>query len=310
MAEQTELLTGTPDPATAAPDSGYGDVFKPSGDQEAPKVLPSETQKTPSKEVLPSAPDPEIVLEIGGKEITGKQSELLHILEDFNRIKEKEKSLNRDYTQKTQVLAEQRKSIEAAFGRMPEPQEIQSLGKLWQAYFSNERARQVIDAVLTDSVDSILQGTSNQGTQNPQDTYTKGLEQKIHALESKLDQFTNSIEAREESKVKGESERIWSGWVETQKGKGIEITEDIDTAMAPFIDALSQRYPDWDDSKVLDEAYRHATIDQADSKAAAKILSDADKAKGAKPPRITPKFPERPDSELSYAELAKKYAKQ
>ena len=306
--EDTEQVAGVTEGATAPEDSSYEDVL--SGEGTTPKDGPSgEPDKATTdseaegekQDEKPAQEDPDIQLEIGGKFYSGKQSEILELLENHQKLVEKEKSLNRDYTQKTQALAETRKSFEQAFGRMPEPQEIQNLGKLWQAYYENPKAAQMIESILKGNLEALSEAT-NQNKQTP-DAYTQSLETKIASLENKLTQFTSSIEQREQAQIEAESKKTWDGWVSKMAGQKVQITEEIDEAMTPFIEALSKKHPDWDDNKVLDEAYRYATIDKQHVKIASKILIDADQAKKNQPPKITPKSTQKSESEKSYAEL-------
>ena len=308
MPEDTEQVVETTEASTEAESQGYADVLNDEGtpSPESPSgVKPEEvSSKEQPKEEAPSEEDPEITVEIGGKTFTGKQSEILANLENVTKLAEKEKNLLKDYTQKTQAIAAQRKSFEEAFGEIPSPENLKSLGKLYQAYFSDPKAAEIIDAVLAGDVDSLLQGGAQEtatGTKNPE---TTALKQQIAALEGKLSEFQESIQSQAEKQARGESKKTWDSWVSKRQGaeQGFQITEDIDQAMSPFITALSKQHPDWDDHKILDAAYRHATIDQQPAKIASKILVSADKAKN-NPPKITPKGAQKPESEKGYAEL-------
>ena len=110
------------------------------------------------------------------------------------------------------------------------------------------------------------------------------------------------MEERDKSKSNLEAQRTWKTWSE-----GKEITEDVESTMNPFIGALDQIHPEWDDNKILDEAYRMAKFklnpDGNAKEIASKVLTEADEARKANPPKITPKSTVKPDSEKSYSEL-------
>lgn len=296
LPEDTEQVVETTEASTEAESQGYADVLNDEGTPS--KESPSgEVQEEVTEEAPALDPDA-IELELEGKKYNGKASDVL------NQIVEKHKNLLKDYTQKTQAYAAQGKSLEEAFGEIPSKENIQVLGELYKAYWSDPKAAQVIDAVLAGNVDQILQGGTQEpakGTQNPE---TLALKQQVTALERQLSQFQTSIQSQAEMQARNESKKTWDSWLEKRQGadKGFQMTEDIDKSMSPFITALSKQNPDWDDHKILDTAYRHATIDQQPAKIASNILKDAKDAKN-NPPKITPKGTQKPESEKSYAEL-------
>lgn len=297
MNEDAENATGTTEEATAPEDSGYSSVLEGKGTepQDSPTGTPEEGEIQPEKPETEN--DPEITVEIGGKTFSGKQSEILDRLENWSKVAEKEKSLNRDYTQKTQALGEVRKSFESSFGRMPEKQEIAAMGKLYQAYFADEKSAQVIDAILSGSLDQVLGGVQPKPqSSSPQTPEVRALKQEMSSLRAEL-------QRDKELSQKAQSEKTWNSWVEKMVGQKVQISEDIEKGMVPFISAFSQSHSEWDDNKILDEAYRYATIDKLPLKIASNVLVDADKAKKTNPPKITPRATQKSDSEKSYADI-------
>lgn len=310
LTEDIETVSGTPETATAVEDSSYGKILE--GEAEAP-IKPdagakTEEQTTPEVGEQPAA-DGEVEIEVGGKVFTVKQSELLEHLENRSKIaerektlSEKEKSLNRDYTQKSQQVAEFRKSVEGAFGRFPEAPELQALGKLWKSYFQNPQAKQVIDQILTGRTVSQAPGAGaqEQGQENP---YISQLEQKISELEERLGTFTQTFEDRDNAERQGNAQKTWQSWTAKKAEAGIKITEDVDAKMAPFITALKQAHPDWEANQILDIAYKHATIDDIEKTVQGNVLKSVDEAKKQTIPRIKPKSAARADSEKTYADI-------
>lgn len=314
VTEDIETVQGKPEAGTSAEDSTYDKIL--AGEAEAP-LKPEASAKTEDKTTLDqdvkpadTTQDPEIELELGGKVFTMKQSEAVQLLENASKfadrektLSEKEKSLNRDYTQKSQQIAEFRKSVETNFGRMPEQAEMQALGKLWKSYFQNPQAKQAIDQILSGRPMSQNQAADAQNQGKEADPYVRQLEQKIFEMEEKLGTFSQSIEERAESEAMGKAEQTWNSWVDLKSKSGTKITDEIDTAMAPFITALKAKHPDWDSNKILDTAYRHATIDDIEKTVQGNILKSADEAKKGTLPRIKPRTPAKSDKEKTYAEI-------
>lgn len=312
MPEETEPATGTTEAATAVEDSSYGQIAL-EGQAEAPikpeAGVKAEEETTPEVSEQPQTSE-EVILEIGGKEYSIKQADLLDYLANQSKfadreknLTEKEKSLNRDYTQKSQQLAEVRKSFEGAFGRMPQTDEIQALGKVWQAYFKNPQAKQAVDAIINGRFDQISKGASTQEPGKEPDPYVSQLEAKISELENRLGEFTESFTEREEAQRMGEAQKTWQSWADEKSKAGIKITDEIDQAMAPFITALKAKHPDWDSNKILDTAYKHATIDDIEKATATKVLKSADQAKNSTIQRIKPKAPASSDKEKTYKDI-------
>lgn len=310
--EDIEEAVGTTEAATATEDSGYSEILE--GQAEAP-IKPEASEEsaektTPEVDKAP-AEDPEVILEIGGKEFTMKQSEAVQVLENHAKIAErekalteKEKSLNRDYTQKSQQVAEFKKSFESAFGRVPERNEIQALGKVWKSYFSNPQAKQAIDAIISGNFSAISKGAGTQSGDKEGDTYTSQLEQKIFELEEKLNGFTSTLEERENQKLEGEAKQITSSWKAEKAKAGVKITDEfIKSEMEPFFEALRFKNPDWTGHQILDRAHQLATIGDIEKTAASKVLKSADEAKKGTIPRIKPKSSAKGDSEKTYGEI-------
>ena len=117
-----------------------------------------------------------------------------------------------------------------------------------------------------------------------------------------LEGFINESKNREIQKIQNETSRIWKTWSE-----GKEITEEIESVMNPIISALDKVNPEWDDNKILDEAYRRAKIiidpDGNVKSIASNVLKDAEAARKQNPPKITPKQPEKALSDMKYSEL-------
>lgn len=233
--------------------------------------------------------DPEFELP-GNRKV--KQSELLA----WEKSHQNSKRMEADYTQKTQTLAQQRKSFEQVFGRFPEQGELQALGKIYKSY-SDPKYQKIIDAILNDKVDELFA--------NPGQTKTP-IENQLaeHRAElAELKKFRQEREEREENDRIAQGERVWKGWVSGMKTKGIEITEEIDSGMVPFIRALSDAYPDMEKQEILDKAYEHATIGQSNQKAIKQVLDQSGKAGKTGTTPITSKVGKKPDSEMSYSEI-------
>lgn len=294
--EDTEVVDSIPGPEAAGSDTSYADVLSAEGTdaKDSPVSEPEATEKPEANPEVDT--DPVITLK------EGMQAKLSEILEW-----QKGAMLQKDYTQKTQALAEDRKSLEVvktAFGgKLPDPQSIQNMGVLFQKYFSDERAAQMIDAVLSGNYDQALQGQTQPQQQG--DPYIKTLESKISGLENQLRQFTGSFEQREQARLQAEAKQTWDGWVAKRQAtdKGFVVSEEIDTHMGALIPSVHKLHPDWDDHKVLDHAYRLATIDKQPQKIAQNILKDADQAKKGNPPKINQQSGKKSLSDLSYTDL-------
>ena len=314
MAEDIETNAGVTVDATAETDSGYKSVLAGEGSEPSnsePAVNSEEATKPLEEGTQPSgeqqtAEDPEVVLEIGGKEFVMKQSEALKVLENQAQyaerekaLTEKEKSMQRDYTRKTQELAGIRKSFESSFGRVPEMQEINALGKVYQAYMANPKVAEVIDSIISGKfVDGVSPARYGSG-----DAYTQNLESQIRMLEQKVEGFVSSSQEERAMQVEAEAVGKVQGWIAKQAEKGVQITEEIDAAMEPFVAAIRRAHPDWEAHRILDQAYRHATIDNIQSDTAKKVLKSADEAKKTGQIRITPRTPIKSDSDKSYREM-------
>lgn len=218
-----------------------------------------------------------------------KQSDILA----WEKSHQNAKRIEADYTKKTQSLAQQRKSFEQTFGRFPEPGELQALGKLYKSY-SDPRAQKLIDAVLSGKYDDV------QAT--PGKTLTP-VEQEVASLKEKLSQFEQSQQERYEAETRANSAKVWNGWASGMKSKGVEITEEIDKAMSPFISAIASANPEMELNEVLDEAYEHATLRQTRQKAIKEVLVNSGKAQKTGKAPITSKAGSKPDSEKSYSEI-------
>lgn len=277
MSEESVIETPITPEATAEGNRGYGEALNPEG-------TPGEKGSVGNPEVKETVTEPEFEL---SKERKARLSEILEWEKGYLR--------QQDYTKKTQEISALKKSFEGNFGRLPQAGELEALGKVWKAYFGSQDAKQVIDAIISGGdLRQILAGQpSDPQKQSPEVT---SLLKKIESLEGRLSGFT-------ESQVKQQAAGVWSGWVDKQQKAGIQINEEIDKAMAPFVDALSKVHSDWDDNKILDEAYRHATIGDVEKKVVGQVLQQADKAKTQNPPKITPKAGTKPDSQKSYAEI-------
>lgn len=297
MPEDVEMVEGTPEEATAIPDSVDQETLAP----ESPEP---ETSEANPEETAPSEFDLEAEqeFELLGKsyKLTGKA--LQEALENSAKLAEKERSLNRDYTQKTQQLSEQRKSIESAFGRMPEPQELQALGQVWKTYFENPDFAKVVDSVLAGQPLSTAVSQPGQGSQSPE---VAALNQEIRTLKAHLSQFTSGYEQEKKQSAYNEGKRNFDSWMKAKTEQGITVDESKIDAILETAGLLMKRNSDWDVPKALDEALRRETIDSVERATAKKVLTNADKAKKAGTIRITPKSVQKPVSEMSYAEIIK-----
>ena len=293
MSEDIEPETGTPEVSTETQDSGYGDILKGDGvtPQDDSSVQP-EVQEPEAGQQLETT-DPEIVLREGLK---AKLSEIEEWQKGYLRQK--------DYTQKTQEIAQQRKSFEQAFGKLPQSQELANLGKLYQQYFKSPDVKAAIDAVLAGKNLREIFAGDNQTPKQPQDVYVQTLEAKIQELESKLDHFSTSFEEREQERGVSEAQKVFESWKADKKSKAnVDVTEEIDAEMAYFIPSIKQKHPDWDANKILDEAYRHATIDQQGQRIASQVVQNAETLKTKPAPKINSKAPLIPEDKKGYAEI-------
>lgn len=246
-------------------------------------------------------PDEEVEIELGGKKFLKKQGEILELLEKNQgllereqQLSQKEKNLMRDYTQKTQQVAEFRKSLESNFGRIPQADELQALGKVYKEYLRNPEAKAAIDQILSG-------GVPTQG--GKVDAHTNALQREIADLRDQLQGFTSSIQEKESLQAESQAKSSWDQWATEKAKSGIKITEEIDTEMGYFIPAIKQRNPDWDNGRILNEAYAIATRGQADQKAVKKVLQSVDQAKKTGVLKITPKAPAKSGKDQSYADL-------
>ena len=302
MAEDTEVLEGQVNDATAE-----------STPTETPELAGTEAETTNtvsedglSKETkTPVNLDEEVSFEVAGKSYTMKQAQIVEALEKAHvlaerekSISEKEKFLNKDYTQKSQANAQFRKAVETTFGRFPENDELNALGKLWKQYFQNPQAKQLIDRVLTGQFEE-----GNGSVQSKVDPYVRSLEQKIADLEERHNTFASSLTEREQMAQNAESQKLWGNWVKSKDSQGIKITTEVDQKMAPFVSAIRQANPDLSSEQVLDEAYKHATIDQLKQDVAKQTLVSADKAKKQGIIKITPKGGTSNDASKSYKQM-------
>lgn len=245
-------------------------------------------------------PDEEVEIELGGKKFVKKQGEILELLEKNQGLSEREqklsqleKHLNRDYTQKTQQIAEFRKSLESSFGTVPDNEELKALGKVYKEYMRNPQAKAVIDQILGGVVP----------TQGKLDANSMAMQSKIAELEEKLLGFTSSMEEEKAQASQAQAKSSWDKWANEKAKSGVKITEEVDTEMSFFIPAIRQRNPDWDNDRILNEAYAIATRGQADQKAVKKVLMSVDEAKKRGVLKITPKAPVKAVKDQSYAEL-------
>ena len=320
MQEDIEEVASATEDVTTAEDTSYQEIL--AGEGEAPdsalpgKVTEEETtseaekptaENEPSEQGAEFNPDEEVTLEIGGKTFTLKQGQVLDVLENQQalvdrekELSEKEKSLNKDYTQKSQANAEFRKSIESNFGRFPEADELQALGTVWKAYFDNPQVKDTIDRILSGDYEAQGGEKGATGSETPEVTMLK---REIAGLKSQLGEFVGSLEQQKIQEQQAESQKLWDSWVAKKAEDGIKITEEIDQAMSPFVSAIKQKHPEWDANRILDEAYRHANIDNLEKDSTKKVLKNVDDVKKKGSIKITPRSTQKPESEMSYAEI-------
>lgn len=301
----------------------YSDLLKAQGtdaDKDSPrgeaqeKATTQETEKPSTQQKTLEA----IELEILGQKYKGNPelfSKVLAIaqslgddsltaLSNAEKLAELKRGYDKRFTQNTQFTSEFRKSLETNFGRVPETPELQALGKVYQAYFNDENVKRAVDAIISGQDIAQLftaqpgQVGEKQTSQIPPEVVA--LKQQVQSLEAQLKGFYESQQKREVSNV-------YNSWISKQEKAGVTVSEEIDASMAPFVSALAQAHPEWDDHKILDEAYKHATIGTAEKQIVSKVLSDADKAKTQIPPKMTTKIGEKTDVELSYSELIRKH---
>lgn len=311
MAEDAEQVTGASEAATVAEPSSYTEALAGQGTDPTNNPAP---EVNPGEEALPETvepafnPDEEHVIEFNGKQYSVKGSELVSILENQQKLAEKEKSLHKDYTQKTQALAAQRKSFEESFGRMPEPQELQALGKLWKSYFADQRVQNIVDAIVSGKP---LEAVLNQPAANPsesQNPEVAELRTYIQSLEAKLEEFSSGIQQEKQTSAYNEGKRIFETWKQGKESQGSKISEEIIDAVLETAGILLKRNPTWDQQKALDEAYRRETIDQVENAQAKKVLQKADSAKRSSGIKITPKAAVKSDTSKSYSEILRESA--
>lgn len=290
MAEDVEQIEGATEEPTGFEDSQTEETL-------APESAEQETSAQ-TEEAFDLDAEQEIV--IGDKRFNLKGTDLISTLENLQSLADKEKNLNRDYTQKMQQIGETRKSFESAFGRMPEAGEIQALGKIWNAYFSNPKAAEVIDALIAGNLDQLGKTQPSEGSDNPE---VAGLKQEINMLKNQLTQFTSSSEQREQQRLQQEGERIFNAWKSSKESQGQVISEDKIDAILEMAGFLRQKNPSWDTNKALDEALRRETIDLTESNATKKVIKKAEEAKKTGSIKITPKAPTKPTASMSYSEI-------
>lgn len=335
--EDGQELAETAPEATADGSQGYSDLLKGDGTtptQDGPgseKPFMPENQEgaeKPKTEGTDQATVEEILVEINGKQFTGKADviekalaiatalgpEGLDALSNAQKLVDLKKGYDKAFTQNSQVLAEVRKSFTDTFGRIPEPQEFQALGKLWQGYFSNPQYKQAMDAMLQGlDLSSIAAGQPGQPQPNqnqpPANAEILRLQRENAEIKEYLSRFANQFQTREQARVAQESKSIWDAWVGKMKTQGVDVSEDINAKMAPFFRALAQANPEWDDHRILDEAYRHATIGDSDKRIVSQVLANADRAKKTSPPTMTPRVGTKPESEMSYSDIIRSHAK-
>lgn len=304
MAQETEAIEQATEDVTTTEDltQPQDNLAPESEGQETPSQNDQDQKPEGEQPPAPSFdPEAEQLIEFNGKTYTLKGKELQTLLESQNAIAEREKALNRDYTQKTQALARERKSIESAFGRMPEPEEFQALGKVYQAYLSDPRAQQIIDSILEGNLDlSQAQSTPGKGQQSPE---VVGLQREIHALKNQLSQFVSGSEREKQEAAYNEGKRIFDTWREAKQKQGTNVSEEIIDAVLETANVLKRRNPNWDAHKALDEALRRESIDQIEKTAIQKVISKADNAKKMSAIKITPKSPAKGSADMSYSEI-------
>lgn len=300
MIEQNAGVAVTTEAPTGTEDQTYAGLLKGQGTEpnQASPISEPEVTNDPNHPEANALPDPEIVL---GEERKAKLSEIIEWEKGYLR--------QQDYTKKTQAISEIRKSFEGAFGQLPEPQDIKALGHIWKTYHANPQFKQVLDAVFSGQDFTKVIGQAPSAEKPNPNGLPPEVQAHIQKLESKIDQLTHGFESRQEAEVNQRAKEEWESWVEKQTKSNVQITEEIDKSMVPFVDALSKAYPDWDTNKILDAAYRHATIGEVEKKIVSQTLQEADKAKIRQPPKITPKTGNKPESDMSYGDILRAGAK-
>lgn len=300
--EQVIEGEGAIEESTGFENSQPEETLSPESDgQETPEQ--SSDENSEGAEQAPEFdPEAEQTLEFNGKSYTLKGNELASMLENAQALAEKEKSLNRDYTQKTQELGEVRKSFESAFGgKIPERDELQALGKVYDAYFKNPEAQRIIDAVISGNLDQI-NGSQTPNSENNGDPVVKALQQEIMGLKSQLSQFTSNSERKEQERLQQEGQRAFESWRSGKENQGQKVPDELIDPVLETAGILLKRNPSWDTNKALDEALRRETVDQIENSATRNVLKRADKAKTGSI-KITPKAPTKSDSSKSYSEI-------
>jgi len=314
MGEQIETPAGTPAEVAPPVESDYSSVLtegqKGEGapPEESPEVKPPEEQEqTPEKppekpEGTPETPFLELVVDEGQK-LSFKTEE------EFNQFLEKNKTLNEgfmrqsDYTKKTTEVSSVKKSFVESFGRVPEPRELQALGKIYQAW-SDPKYQEVLSAIINDR--PLPSPVSPAEPLEPEDPVQK----EIRELRSSFEGYVKRQEGQEAQKSRDQAQNSWNSWKEGRETKGEKITEEIETTMGPTIAALDKIHPEWDDNKILDEALKRAKIindpDGSKKEIVKETLQSADSAKKKTPLKTTPTQPEKTVSESSYSELLTK----
>lgn len=230
----------------------------------------------------------EVEIEIGGKKFVMPEKDAIEILENRHKLTEKEKQLNRDYTQKTQAIAEQRKSFEKAFGRMPEQVEIDALGRLYQSYFTNAKARELVDQILT--------GKLQQQPVDPLDSKFQNLEERVFGTVQQI------LEQRETSQRAQEGLRIFQNWAADKAKQGTEITATQQSQIEAYIPTLRAQFPKWNANQILDRAFSIVNLDNLQKDAVNKVFTSADKAKTSVP-KIKPSQPQKLDGDKGYRDI-------
>lgn len=305
--EATEVVaTEAPDKdLTATPETLEG---QDTGTEKPVQADGTDKQEKTAEQVQADAnkpsfdPNEEVEIELGGKKFLKKQGEILELLEKNQGLSEKEqqlsqkeKQLHRDYTQKTQAIAEFRKSLQTNFGTIPDAGELQALGKVYKAYQTNPSAKAAIDQILSGGA-PVTKGAEG-------NAHVQALQSKFAELEDKLNGVSSSFEEREIQRANSEAKATWDKWAADKAKGGVKITDEVDTEMSYFIPAIRQRNPDWDNSRVLDEAYVIATRGQTRQQAKKEVLLSVDEAKKRGVLKITPKAPAKSGKDQSYAEI-------
>lgn len=302
MAQETEAITEATEEVTTPSDLVESpDNLAPESAEQVDSEQPDLNH--PEKQESVFDPEAEHEIEFGGKNYTVKGKDLQAVLENQQALAQREKDLNRDYTQKTQSLARERKSIETAFGRMPEAQEFQALGKLYQSYLADPKVAQVVDAIIQGvPLESILGQAQAQGksSQNPEVT---SLQREISALKGQLSQFVSTSEQKEQEASYNEGKRLFDTWKGSKESSGTKVPEEIIDAVLETASILRRRNPSWDTNKALDEALKRETVDQIQKTTTKQVFAKADNAKKMPGIKITPKAPAKSDANSGYAQI-------